>query len=709
VTAIVVGGGGRGSSTTSAGGGGSGGDFRIDTSMSVAAETLTITVGAAGSGGTTTGGSGGFSRIARGGTILLEAAGGGGGTEAAPGAQNGTSTTISGTIAGGNGGSGASGSGTATAGGGGGAGGWSGNGGAGGLGAVSGGNGAGGAGGGGRGNVSVLTGGGGGGVGIVSTGSNGTGATVNGKQGSGGSGGSGGAVSAVGGTYGGGGAGDDTGTTAGNGGPGVVKIRYLTADYGNCTGGTETIDGLYTVNTFTSSGVFTAVPLSGAGPAPALGVNTRALTGLTPNTLYYYRGYADNATGRGWSEESTFRAVATTVSVTASTPISGVSVGASIPFVFTPTTSSGGTECQVLDNASTALTAYGTTTYNASTNAPGSYGYYIKCRNVSEPAIMATSNAITVTTVCPVNTTWNGTSCLGPSAVIFTASSCSIDTGENSCLSALNWTLANQIGDYAVTTPTSITIASGPGPTGSSSYSVIKGSRTFYLYNNTYELANATAVADCTAGVNAWNGIFCMGPTGTVTGAGCTIPLNGTSCDTTISWNTDLPLPGYTSVFKNDTDNTTINTANSGSYLATIKPALPATNNKTFSLYHNGSLLNSLSPIAACVANTSWNSTLQQCTEGIIIDPGNTVFTVNDQSTSATIFKGRYATIHWDSPAATSCTGTNFSTGVGSPVTGSLVVSPQATTIYTLSCTNAVSTTSFPVTTKVITLEIKEN
>lgn len=43
------------------------------------------------------------------------------------------------------------------------------------------------------------------------------------------------------------------------GADGVVIIKYLTADFGECLGGTITTDGDYTIHTFTSSGTFTVV------------------------------------------------------------------------------------------------------------------------------------------------------------------------------------------------------------------------------------------------------------------------------------------------------------------------------------------------------------------------------------------------------------------------------------------------------------------
>jgi len=58
---------------------------------------------------------------------------------------------------------------------------------------------------------------------------------------------------------GGGGGGCGVGYYGGDGGSGIVIISYITADFGNCTGGTKTTDGSNTVHTFTSNGTFTVV------------------------------------------------------------------------------------------------------------------------------------------------------------------------------------------------------------------------------------------------------------------------------------------------------------------------------------------------------------------------------------------------------------------------------------------------------------------
>jgi hypothetical protein len=74
--------------------------------------------------------------------------------------------------------------------------------------------------------------------------------------------------------------------------------------------------------------------------------------------------------------------------------------------------------------------------------------------------------------------------------------------------------------------------------------------------------------------------------------------------------------------------------------------------------------------------------------------------TASSQSTTSlnanptTITKGQSSTLTWSSTGATSCTGTNFSTGSVSPVSGSTTVSPAQTTTYTVACTNGTNSAS---------------
>lgn len=242
VSAVCIGAGGGGQGDSNGGSGGGGGDLRYYNNLSVTpGETLTITVGAAGVRATS---AGGFTRIARSGTTLLEAAGGGLGSTSGSGAKNGTSTTVGGSIGGGDGGTASDPLSTQSSGGGG-AGGYSGNGGNGGVGTANGNAGAGGAGGGGAGSGSTARGGAGGGVNVFGEDFNGQGGLTNSPTSNNGGGAAGGSYgdgnvgtfwrSASGNArptgFGGGGMGSDISGTAGdsvdaNGGQGAVRIVY---------------------------------------------------------------------------------------------------------------------------------------------------------------------------------------------------------------------------------------------------------------------------------------------------------------------------------------------------------------------------------------------------------------------------------------------------------------------------------------------------
>jgi len=328
----------------------------------------------------------------------------------------------------------------------------------------------------------------------------------------------------------------------------------------------------------------------------------------------------------------------------------------------------------------------------------------------------------TVTSSCATNSSWNGSICVKPTGLI-TASDCTITTDNTPgpCTSNLGWSTTNPIVTSVVTTPTNITVATAN--TGSTTYPVYFGTRTFYLYNidGVTPIGTATATATCYVGHNVWNGTNCVPPTGTITAAGCTIPLNGTGCGSSIIWTTTNPLTGFYSAVNNVTNSTTVvasssttpaPNSNSGSVAITLTPI-----NKTFALVHNGVTLASISPVAVCANTTHWNGTT------CVIDApssGNTIFLVNSQPNSATIYKGRSATLTWDSPLSTSCSGTWSSAapvasgtwlssgGAVTNLTG-VVISPIVTTNYTLRCTNASGTNDILAITKVITLNIKEN
>lgn len=287
---LVVAGGGAGGD--GAGPGGGAGGVIYDAAYAVTTQTYTVTVGAGGTPSYTTGsnsvfgtliafggGYGGHDSFSGGGSGSNGGSGGGGGYG---GTGGGTGSVGQGTN-GGNGrlGTGGAGSGDPYCGGGGG-----------GAGAVGASASISGPGAGGVGVSNSITGaavyyGGGGGGGADNHRLNAAGAGGNGGGGAGGNNGNGNnSTPAVNGTAGsantgGGGGGGNNGGTGGAGGSGVVIISYVTADFGTCTGGTITTDGVNTVHTFTSSGTFSVVLLSSAKTLNGLAIaSVKSLNGV---------------------------------------------------------------------------------------------------------------------------------------------------------------------------------------------------------------------------------------------------------------------------------------------------------------------------------------------------------------------------------------------------------------------------------------------
>lgn len=234
---LVIGGGGAGGGATAnatdkAGGGGGAGGFIYNAAFTVAAQAYTVTVGGAGAGVSGASGGDGSNSV-----FSTQTAGGGGGGGGNGGVGRAGGSGGGGAEKGSAAGGAASGVGTGNAGA--------------------------------AGNAAGGDAGGGGGAGAAGSGVSGGAGTANSISGSavtyavGADGGSGGTGTGDDGTTagsGGGGRNRDGGAAAGDAGKaGVVAISYVTADFGACTGGTITTDGVNTVHTFTSSGTFTVV------------------------------------------------------------------------------------------------------------------------------------------------------------------------------------------------------------------------------------------------------------------------------------------------------------------------------------------------------------------------------------------------------------------------------------------------------------------
>ncbi len=104
-----------------------------------------------------------------------------------------------------------------------------------------------------------------------------------------------------------------------------------------------------------------------------------------------------------------------TVSVSATTPYN-TTPNTNISFSYIPSTNTGSTECRLLDY--TGLGSGALTSYRASSpivypspNGVGAYSYYVQCRNVAYPSVLAISNRIIVNTACASGSDFISGSC----------------------------------------------------------------------------------------------------------------------------------------------------------------------------------------------------------------------------------------------------------------------------------------------------------
>lgn len=106
-----------------------------------------------------------------------------------------------------------------------------------------------------------------------------------------------------------------------------------------------------------------------------------------------------------------------------------------------------------------------------------------------------------------------------------------------------------------------------------------------------------------------------------------------------------------------------------------------ASSSKRIRLVSTVGLLGALSLMTALIAYAQTPASLPNTPGSPTVGAPTATLTANP----ATIFTGQSATLTWSSTKASSCTGTNFSTG--GVTSGSVSVSPSATTAYSVSCT----------------------
>ncbi|MEK9144991.1 MAG: hypothetical protein AAB339_05220, partial [Elusimicrobiota bacterium] len=230
----------------------------------------------------------------------------------------------------------------------------------------------------------------------------------------------------------GGGGGSKQNVTEGYGANGIVIIRYGTADFGACTGGTITTDGADTIHAFTSSGTFT-VALPAASPTVTTGSATNVtsnsatlsgtvnandtsttawfnygiasgsytgtsttqtvsgssnttissdISGLSSNTTYYYRIAASNSGGTAYGSEASF----TTSSVPTPTPTPA------------PTDTTAPTGSISINSGASYINSTTVTLTLSATDSVGVVGYYVSTSSSTPTASASGWNSVTSTT-----------------------------------------------------------------------------------------------------------------------------------------------------------------------------------------------------------------------------------------------------------------------------------------------------------------------
>lgn len=419
------------------------------------------------------------------------------------------------------------------------------------------------------------------------------------------------------------------------------------------------------------------------------------------------------------------------VSVFANTPYNK-NPGESISFVYTSNTNPqillgmdpsiiNGTECRLLDFnknilvPESAYQLYGPIIYNAPNTAPGSYGYYVECRNRILTTAKNYSGLITVNTFCPALTIWDEETkkCTSPTGTLTaTPNTCEINEWESSCNSStkLNWSVKNPIsvpvaitsnGMSDINLTTNLTT-----PQSGIKYATVKnaGPHTFYLYNSSIELANAQVNASCKNGTT-WDieNMRCEPPTGYIGSSGCNIAVNKSNCDVSINWNTRNPLSGIESIIKTPTETgSTIGSGNNGT-IYNYNIDLGSTN---FFLMYNGKKLAESSSIASCANKTHW--------EGGVCKLNNPEI-ASFEAIPSTVFLGQSFTLKWDADPdlSTFCTGTGtgFEGSHTQQMSGKLILTPLVTTEYSLTCgrTDGTPNVVKKLIVKVVELDIQEN
>lgn len=311
----------------------------------------------------------------------------------------------------------------------------------------------------------------------------------------------------------------------------------------------------------------------------------------------------------------------------------------------------------------------GTTTYKLEyTESPRTFYLY---HNNIEPPKTAEARA-----TCK-NNNWNGTVCLSAGEDSITASDCTIQAGEGTCLSNIVWYTASPVGISQVTTPglyePSNTEIVANGNQGHTTYPVSINDRWFFLYNNGIELKKESGKGFCASGTK-WDS-------------------GRSACVEIIDFENGVCLDNHNQCSGGDS----IDLADTDDYYLWMCKGKNGGSDDNCSEAKNPGCLNGALNPPAC---DCWNPS--GC--GIGVGGGDVTLT----AVPSWIFKGRSSTLTWESWPGATCTINPGNVSLGD--TDNLQVSPLTTTTYTAECVDSENNTdSAETTVRVIKPIIFEN
>ncbi len=397
------------------------------------------------------------------------------------------------------------------------------------------------------------------------------------------------------------------------------------------------------------------------------GIFEYSRTGLVKDTLYYYRGYANNATGRGYSPSGSFFTGVTSA-------LSDLTAGPVTPTIV-PLNNATVKLYSDISNTGNAPTSSSFYNFFQITDGPNGSGVVTNLDPV-EMEILA--KGADEQTISPTSSPYIFSSAL----TTYSARACA-DNNSSFMGSITESDEGNNCGPW-----TNITATSNPIPGGWSGWSdwgVCSG-------------GIQTSTRTCNNPAPANGGTNCVGSSvqtqsciqtvsGTLTPISpspCYINYGDDSCNVTFSWNTINPVGESAVTSDYPVPNTIIARGNSSNNITEGDSSFPVPRNsspRTFYLFNNGVPLDQKTVTSYCVEGTSWNGS--ECTY-IISSPN-----ANLSASPNPIMVGESSILTWSSSNVDSCIGIGFDVGGGDTRSGSVLVSPTVDTPYSIACSGS--------------------